>query len=71
MKVHQPRLAKGLSTKKRKLHSPEQIVKKLRDADAMLAAGESVDEVLQTLEVSEATLKQVRFKNCAKRLLYW
>ncbi len=42
--------------KKRKRHSPEQIVKKLRDADALLAAGKSVGEVLQTLEVSEATL---------------
>jgi putative transposase len=46
--------------KKRKRHSAEQIVKKLRDADAMLAAGRSVGEVLQTLEVSEATLSRWR-----------
>lgn len=46
--------------KKRKRHSPEQIVKKLRDADAMLAAGKSVGEVLQALEVSEATLSRWR-----------
>ena len=46
--------------KKRKRHSPEQIVKKLRDADAMLAAGKSVGEVLQKLEVSEATLSRWR-----------
>ena len=46
--------------KKRKRHSPEQIVKKLRDADALLAAGKSVGEVLQTLEVSEATLSRWR-----------
>jgi putative transposase len=58
MKVHQPLLAKGLSMKKRKRHSPEQIVKKLRDADAMLAAGKSVGEVLQSLAVSEATLSR-------------
>lgn len=45
---------------KRKRHSPEQIVKKLRDADAMLAAGKSVGEVLQSLEVSEATLSRWR-----------
>ena len=45
---------------KRKRHSPEQIVKKLRDADAMLAAGKSVGEVLQSLEVSEATLGRWR-----------
>jgi transposase-like protein len=60
MKVHPPRLAKGLSMQKRKRHSPEQIVKKLRDADAMLAAGKSVGEVLQSLEVSEATLGRWR-----------
>lgn len=46
--------------KKRKRHTPEQIVKKLRDADAMLAAGKSVGEVLQALEVSEATLSRWR-----------
>ena len=46
--------------KKRRRHSPEQIVKKLRDADAMLAAGKSVGEVLQALEVSEATLSRWR-----------
>lgn len=46
--------------KKRKRHSPEQIVKKLRDADAMLSAGKSVGEVLQSLEVSEATLSRWR-----------
>jgi len=48
--------------KKRKRHSPEQIVKKLRDADAMLAAGKSVGEVLQSLEVSEGTLSRWRSK---------
>ena len=46
--------------KKRKRHSPEQFVKKLRDADAMLAAGKSIGEVLQMLEVSEATLSRWR-----------
>jgi hypothetical protein len=35
-------MAKGLSMKTRKRHSPEQIVKKLRDADAMLAKREWV-----------------------------
>lgn len=46
--------------KKRKRHSPEQVVKKLRDADAMLAAGKSIGEVLQMLEVSEGTLSRWR-----------
>lgn len=47
-------------TKKRRKHSSEQIIKKLRDAEAMLAAGKSVGEVLQALEVSEATLSRWR-----------
>ncbi|EAQ80594.1 ISDet3, transposase orfA [Blastopirellula marina DSM 3645] len=47
-------------SKKRRRHSAEQIIKKLRDADAMVAAGKSVGEVLQALEVSEATLSRWR-----------
>ena len=50
-------------TKKRKRHTPEQIVKKLRDAEVMLNAGKSLEEVLKMLEVSEATFDrwQTRF----------
>lgn len=44
----------------RKRHTPEQIVKKLRDADAMLNAGKELAVVLQTLEVSEATFHRWR-----------
>ena len=47
-------------TRKKKRHSPEQIVKKLRDADAMLAAGKTIGEVIQALEISEATLNRWR-----------
>lgn len=43
---------RGSSGKK---HSPEQIVNKLRDADAMLNADKSVAEVIQSLGVSEQT----------------
>jgi putative transposase len=54
-------MAGGLSmSKTRKRHTAEQVVKKLRDADAMLAAGKSIGEVLQSLEVSEATLSRWR-----------
>ena len=42
-------------TKKRKRHTPEQIVKKLRDAEAMKNAGKELSVILQTLEISEAT----------------
>jgi transposase-like protein len=44
-----------MSKPRRKRHSPEQIVKKLRDADAMLSAGQDLAAVLQALEVSEQT----------------
>jgi transposase-like protein len=44
-----------MSTKRRKRHGPEQIVRKLRDADAMLNAGKDLAAVLQALEISEAT----------------
>ena len=46
--------------KRRKRHSAEQIVKKLRDADVMLNGGKSVEEVLKMVEVSEATLARWR-----------
>lgn len=45
---------------RRKRHSPEQIVKKLRDADAMLSAGQDLAAVLQALEISEQTYSRWR-----------
>jgi transposase-like protein len=47
-------------SKRRKRHSAEQIVRKLRDADAMLNAGQDVAAILQSLEVSEATYHRWR-----------
>jgi len=44
-----------MTGKRRKRHGPEQIVRKLRDADAMLNAGKDVAAVLQALEISEST----------------
>jgi putative transposase len=49
-----------MSTKRRKRHSPEQIVRKLRDADAMLNAGKDLAAVLQALEISESTYDRWR-----------
>lgn len=49
-----------MSTKRRRRHSPEQIVRKLRDADAMFNAGKDLAAVLQGLEVSESTLERWR-----------
>lgn len=49
-----------MEARPRKRHSPEQIIRKLRDADAMLNAGKSMAEVCQALEVSEATFHRWR-----------
>ena len=44
-----------MSTRGRTRHSPEQIVSKLRDADALLNSGKDLAHVLQALEISEQT----------------
>ena len=49
-----------MSTRRKRRHTPEQIVKKLRDADAMLNAGKDEGAVLQALEVSESTYERWR-----------
>lgn len=49
-----------MSNKKRRRHTPEQIVKKLRDAEAMLNSGKELAAVLQSLGVSEATYHRWR-----------
>ena len=45
---------------KRKKHRPEQIIKKLREADAMLSAGKTIGQVAQALEISEQTFHRWR-----------
>ena len=45
---------------KRRRHTPEQIVRKLREADRLLAEGLEVPEVAKRLEVSEATYHRWR-----------
>ncbi len=45
---------------KRRRHTPEQIIRKLREADRMLAEGAEVPEVAKALEVSEQTLHRWR-----------
>jgi len=44
----------------KKRHTPEQIVRKLREADAELAAGASIPEVARKLGISEATFHRWR-----------
>lgn len=38
---------------KRRRHTPEQIVRKLREADRLLSEGKTIAEVARVLEVSE------------------
>ncbi|MGI9015300.1 MAG: transposase, partial [Phycisphaerales bacterium] len=59
---------------KRKQHTPEQIIAKLREADAMLATGATIAQIVQRLEISEQTFHRWRNQyggmkaNEAKRL---
>lgn len=45
----------NIMTKRRQRHSPEQIVRKIQDADRVLAEGGDVAAVLRELNVTEAT----------------
>jgi len=45
---------------KRKRHTPEQIIAKLREADALLGAGKTIGQVVQQLGVSEQTFHRWR-----------
>jgi putative transposase len=45
---------------KRRRHTPEQIVRKLREADRLLAEGSEVPEAAKALEVSEPTYHRWR-----------
>lgn len=45
---------------KRTRHSTDQIIAKLREADAMLAGGKTIAQVVQALGVSEQTLHRWR-----------
>jgi len=40
---------------KRKFHTPEQIVKKLREADVAITSGSTVEQVCRQLQISDAT----------------
>jgi transposase-like protein len=45
---------------KRRRHTPEQIIRKLREAERMLGEGKQVPEGAKALEVSEQTLHRWR-----------
>jgi putative transposase len=52
---------------KGKRHSPEQVVRKLREADRLLAEGADVDAVCRHLEVSVQTYQRWRSQYRAMR----
>lgn len=45
---------------KGKKHGAEQIIKKLREAEAMIAVGKTIGQVAQALEISEQTFHRWR-----------
>ena len=45
---------------KRRLHAPEQAIRKVREGERMLNSGASVGEVLRALEVTESTWNRWR-----------
>ena len=47
-------------TLKRRRHTPEQVIRKLREADRMLGEGKTVPDVARELEISENTYHRWR-----------
>jgi putative transposase len=45
---------------KRRRHTPEQVIRKLREADRMLGEGKTIPEVVRHLEISENTYHRWR-----------
>ena len=55
MRVTSPRRGKESLLKTRKRHGPDEIIKKLRDAELAAGQGEDLAKILQQLGVSEQT----------------
>ena len=49
-----------MKRKQGKRHTPEQIIRKLREADGMLTAGQTIGQVVQALGISEQTFHRWR-----------
>ncbi len=49
-----------MGQRRRRRHTPEQIIRKLREADRLLGEGQDVAAVAKQLEVSEQTLHRWR-----------
>lgn len=55
-----------ISNSRQKRHTPQQIIEKPREGDALLNAGQSVAQVFQHLEIGEAS--EARFKKTERGL---
>ena len=64
----------GTITLKRRRHTPEQIIRKLREAERLLGEGKTIPEAAKAIEISEQTYHRWRNQyggmkaNDAKRL---
>ncbi len=47
-----------MTRRRRKRHTPEQIIRKLRDAETMLNASKTIGEGCQQLEISELSFNR-------------
>src|SRR5438552_1490590 len=59
-RARRPRRSLSMSPGRRKRHSPEQVIGKLREIDAALAAGTALEEVARQHGVSPATIGRWR-----------
>jgi putative transposase len=57
----------GDSTMKRTRHTPEQIIRKLKTADQLIAQGKTVSDVCRVLEVAQPTYHQGLLEVCPSR----
>ena len=51
---------KGTPQVKKRRHTPEQITRKLREADRLLSEGKTIEEVAKHLEISEQSFHRWR-----------
>ena len=49
-----------MSSTRRKRHTPEQVIARLREAEALLSGGQTIGQVCQKLSVSEQTYHRWR-----------
>ena len=49
------RISNDMTSKKRRRHTPEQIIRKLAEGNKLLAGGQELDEVCRHLQIAEST----------------